>query len=500
MGDSEGAVSISQFKMLTDVAKAAAGSNTRRGLARRVGEALAGHLPVVCFELGWFEDRSAGTATAFLLEPGALAAETTRELRGPEISRIAAAGSARLEVSPAGERIVIVPLASSGNPLGFARISLAANSQDACLSGHVLEVLGGMLAFAQHHCRLVERIAKLSWAAHQESQDLREELRKYSESDKIVARSDAMRRVLESVHRVAVHGTTVLLRGESGTGKELMARRIHQLSKRARQPFVAVNCGALPETLIESELFGHEKGAFTGATARYRGRFERANNGTIFLDEIAELPPSVQVKLLRVLQEGEFERVGGEQSIRVNVRVIAATNQPLEAMMERGAFRADLFYRINVFPIVIPPLRERKEDIPVLARALLAEASKRLGCRLPPLGPKAMAKLLDSAWNGNVRELANTLERALILSQGRELQFDELPALAAPSVSGDEDIAETFDQGARRIIAKALESCRGRIYGKDGAAARLGIPPSTLQGKMRRLRIRPRDFRLSRAQ
>jgi transcriptional regulator with GAF, ATPase, and Fis domain len=351
------------------------------------------------------------------------------------------------------------------NRIFCTEISLAADSQDARLSGHVLEVLGGMLAFAQHHCRLVERIAKLSSSAHQESQDLREELRKYSDSDKIVARSAAMRRVLESVHRVAVHDTTVLLRGESGTGKELLARRIHQLSKRVRQPFVV------------------------GAAARYRGRFERANNGTIFLDEIAELPPSVQVKLLRVLQEREFERVGGEQSIRVNVRVIAATHRPLEAMMERGTFRADLFYRINVFPIAIPPLRDRKEDIPVLARALLAEASKRLVCRLPPLGAKAMAKLLDSPWNGNVRELANTLERALILSQGRELQLEESADVGMAAVSKSEEAAETFDQGARRLIQRALEACRGRVYGKHGAAARLGIPPSTLQGKMRRLGI-----------
>lgn len=304
-----------------------------------------------------------------------------------------------------------------------------------------------------------------------------------------------MRRVLESVDMVSRHDTTVLLRGESGTGKELLARRIHQLSRRVRQPFVAVNCGALPETLIESELFGHEKGAFTGASARYRGRFERANNGTIFLDEIGDLPPAVQVKLLRVLQEGEFERLGGEEPIRVNVRIVAATHRPLEAMMERGTFRTDLFYRINVFPIVVPPLRDRKEDIPILARALLAEASTRLGCRLRPIGARTLKRLLDCPWYGNVRELSNTLERALIMSKTRELELDELTNPVACPVSPIDESVETFEQGSRRIIERALEACRGRVYGKQGAAARLGIPPSTLQGKMRRLRISRRNLR-----
>jgi transcriptional regulator with GAF, ATPase, and Fis domain len=350
-----------------------------------------------------------------------------------------------------------------------------------------MEAVSSILAFAQRHCRLVERIAKVSSTAHHESKELREELRRHTDGDRIVARSESMRRVLQIVDLVAPHETTVLIRGESGTGKELLARRIHQLSIRARQPFVSVNCGALPETLVESELFGHEKGAFTGAVGQYRGRFERANNGTMFLDEVAELPASAQVKLLRVLQEGEIERLGGDRAIRVNVRVIAATHRPLEKMMESGAFRADLFYRINVFPILIPPLRERAEDIPVLAESLLADVSTRLGSRKPTLTPRGLSKLLASPWPGNVRELANVLERAAIMSQGRELEFPDIavPPLLGPPETGEP--AETFHEGARRLIQRALDACEGRVYGKRGAAARLRIPPSTLQGKMRSL-------------
>jgi transcriptional regulator with GAF, ATPase, and Fis domain len=354
-------------------------------------------------------------------------------------------------------------------------------------------MLRRILAFAQNHIRLVERIAKLSSAAYQESQGLRQELRKFTDSGEIVAQSEAMRRVLETAELVACHDTAVLLRGETGTGKELLARRIHKLSNRARQPFISVNCAAFPETLIESELFGHEKGAFTGAVRGYRGRFERAHNGTIFLDEIGDLPAAVQVKLLRVLQEGEFERLGGEETIRVNVRVLAATHRQLETMIEDGRFRADLFYRLNVFPIEIPPLRERKEDIPILAKSLLQETSRRLNLTPLPLNEISIARFLEYAWPGNVRELANTLERCLIMSQGRQLEVNDT-AFSFRSAVQRSDQLETFDQGARRTIQNALKSCGGRIYGKQGAAALLGIPPSTLQGKMRKYRIHRRDF------
>jgi transcriptional regulator with GAF, ATPase, and Fis domain len=480
--------------MVRDVTAGVASSNTRRTLVRRAAETLGQHLPLGSLELGWC-DAGAASAAALVVEPGAEMREFDRALGGSGTLAILRGGRPQFEVGRPGEDNVVIPLLSPEGASGYARLCFTVTPDASLVSEAVLETLGRILAFAQHHCRLVERIAKLSSGAQHETQTLRQELLRYTEPDTLVARSESMRRVVESADLVAQHDTAVLLRGESGTGKELLARRIHRLSRRARQPFVSVNCGALPETLMESELFGHEKGAFTGAVGRYRGRFERANNGTIFLDEIAELPQSAQVKLLRVLQEGEFERLGGEETVRVNVRVLAATHRPLESMMERGEFRADLFYRINVFPIVIPPLRERREDIPVLAQRILAETSKRLGCRMPPLGPKGAAKLLDCPWEGNVRELANTLERAVIVSQGRELDFSELPSGSLSLPSRPEGFPQTFEDAARRTIRNALEACQGRVYGRQGAAARLGMPPSTLQGKMRRLGISRRDFR-----
>lgn len=472
--------------MVVDVTDAASASNTRRALTYRVGNAFSKYLPVSRFELGWCRETDIASAEAVVFRKGPDVRESTRDLRGTGIARILQAGKPERVPTSTGEDLVL-PLVDSEGARGYACVSFAATPDQAYLSEPVLGMLGRMLSFAQGHCRLVERIAKLSSAAQHESQDLRQELRRYTEADGIVSRSESMRKALESADLVARHDTAVLLRGESGTGKELVARRIHRLSRRARQPFVSVNCGALPETLIESELFGHERGAFTGAAGRYRGRFERANNGTIFLDEIAELPPSAQVKLLRVLQEGEFERLGGEETIRVNVRVLAATHRPLEAMTEEGKFRTDLFYRINVFPIVLPALRERPEDIPVLARTLLASMSKRLGIPIPPLHARGIAKLVDYSWPGNVRELANALERALIVAQGRELDFHDLPGNSPSVVSKAGDTAETFNDGARRTIQRALEASGGRIYGAQGAAARLGIPPSTLQGKMQKL-------------
>lgn len=448
------------YVVLAAVTDAAAASNTRRLLLQNVRTALLQHLPLLSFDMEWPDDPKFAAATSSRKE----------DLKGSR------GGTGT---------VLIVPLADKGT----ARLVLT--SEEVSLPEAFLTALGSILSFGQRHCLVVERLAKLSSSAHHESQDLRERLQKYIVPDAVVASSAAMQRVIESAELVAGHNTTVLLRGESGTGKEVLARRIHRLSKRSRQPFVSVNCAALPETLIESELFGHERGAFTGATNRYRGRFERANNGTIFLDEIGDLPPSSQVKLLRVLQEGEFERLGGEETVRVNVRILAATNRPLEEMIENGTFRADLYYRLSVFPISIPPLRERKEDLLLLAQTLLRETAKRLGCPAVPLSPKSVAKLYDSPWPGNVRELANTIERALIMSNGRTLEFHDLKAPQHGDPAGR--TSETFQDGSRRLIESALDACGGRIYGKDGAAARLGMPPSTLQGKMRRLGMNRRN-------
>jgi formate hydrogenlyase transcriptional activator len=474
------------FRLLSDTATVAATSNTRRVLVRKVAEVLSRHLAIASFELGSCSDERAQSAMVSAVVGEREREEATRRLNA-ELARIIREGSPVIL-----NDVVTLPLLNPETTPGYARITFSSPAGASVFTPPLAGLFARILGVAQSHCRLIERVAKMSSTAHHESRQLREELRKHIEPGNIVARSESMRKVLESVNLVALHDTTVLLRGESGTGKELLARRIHQLSRRSRQPFISVNCGALPETLIESELFGHEKGAFTGAVGRYRGRFERANNSTLFLDEVAELPVSAQVKLLRVLQEGEFERLGGEETIRVNVRVVTATNRALEEMTAAGAFRLDLFYRINVFPIVIPPLRDRPEDLPVLARTVLSETAKRLGCRLPPIGSRAMETLLAHTWPGNVRELANTLERALIMSQGKELEMTDLPSPPAPTVTSSTQLTETFADGARRTIQTALEACGGKIYGKHGAAARLGIPPSTLQGKMRRLHLKRR--------
>jgi transcriptional regulator with GAF, ATPase, and Fis domain len=473
------------IKLISDVATAAVSSSTPQSLTHKVGEALSRHLPMTSLELGWSGD---SWQPAFVTIFTTRSAVRTVERDVRSILRLAQTDEIRSDANASGGLTIVIPLIDHSGR-GYAQISLPTVATLGPLT-QVLETLGRLLTVAQSHCRTIERIARQSSTAHHERRELRDELLKLTDPDRIVARSQAMRDVIEKASLVARHDSVVLIRGESGTGKELLARRIHNLSRRAKQPFVAVNCGALPESLIESELFGHERGAFTGATARYRGRFERAHNGTIFLDEIAELSLSAQVKLLRILQEGELERLGGESAIRVNVRVLAATHRPLETLIEQGLFREDLYYRINVFPIMIPSLRERREDIPFLVRTLLTEISKRLDCPVPMLSSRAMARLLEYRWPGNVRELENTLERALIVSEGRDLQFPELTTKATSVTTPTNNQAETFNDSARRAIQRALDTCQGRIYGKDGAAARLGLAPSTLQGKMRKLHMK----------
>ncbi len=303
----------------------------------------------------------------------------------------------------------------------------------------------------------------------------------------IIGSAPVMQRVYQSLKMVAATDTTVLLLGETGTGKELLARTIHNLSGRKDHVMVKVNCGALPAGLVESELFGHEKGAFTGATAQKKGRFELAHRGTIFLDEIGELPLDTQVKLLRVLQEQEFERVGGAQTLKVNVRVIAATNRHLQEEVQRGAFRADLFYRLNIFPIQIPSLRERQEDIPLLANYFVREFARRIGKRINSINQKALEKLTRYEWPGNVRELANILERAVILCQGRVLQEEHIGIFTAATPTLEK--FETLEEAERRHILQALEKTHGVLAGPKGAAQLLGINRSTLWSRMRKLGI-----------
>jgi len=313
----------------------------------------------------------------------------------------------------------------------------------------------------------------------------------YSFED-MVGKSNALRKVLEQVAIVAPTDSTVLLHGETGTGKELVARALHSLSPRKNRNLVRLNCAAIPAGLVESELFGHEKGAFTGALLQKRGRFELADNGTLFLDEIGDISLDLQPKLLRALQEHEFERLGSTKTIRVDARLIAATHRDLWAMIREGKFREDLFYRLNVFPIEVPPLRERREDIPLLVHYFVARFARLMEKRIGSVPARAMDALANAPWPGNIRELENFIERCVILTRGDQLlvPVDELARTASvPSMH-----ASTFHEAERLAIVNALQSCGGRIAGRGGAAEHLGLKRTTLQRKMSRLNISRSDY------
>ena len=305
----------------------------------------------------------------------------------------------------------------------------------------------------------------------------------------IIGKSPAIQKVLEQVEIVAPTDSTVLLHGETGTGKELVAKAIHNLSSRRERDFVRMNCAAIPSGLLESELFGHEKGAFTGALMQRRGRFEVADGGSLFLDEIGDISLELQPKLLRAIQEQEFERLGSSKTIHVNVRLIAATHRDLRAMIRDEKFREDLFYRFNVFPIEIPPLRERREDIPLLVNYFVSRVSGRMGRQIKSIPRRAMEILTNCPWKGNIRELANFIERAVILSRGHELDIpvSELPTSSEISVAMA--TPSSFRQAESSVIIDALKAASGRIAGKGGAAERLGLKRTTLQNKIRRLGI-----------
>jgi transcriptional regulator with GAF, ATPase, and Fis domain len=325
---------------------------------------------------------------------------------------------------------------------------------------------------------------------------LREEIDQTSMFEEIVGASPPLRAVLSHVSKVAPTDSTVLLTGETGTGKELIARAIHKRSPRAARAFVAVNCAAVPSSLSASELFGHERGAFTGALQRRQGRFELADGGTIFLDEVAELPAETQIMLLRVLQEREFERVGGSGPVRVNVRVIAATNRDLHAAMADGTFRADLFYRLNVFPLNMPPLRDRRPDVPLLAEYFAHRYAKRAGKRIRLL-TKATSTLLQSyGWPGNIRELQNVIERAVIVCDSDTLSIDPrwLSGRSLGTAPVRSPSPATLASQEKDAIEAALTESKGRVAGPFGAAGRLGVPASTLESKIKALNIDKRRF------
>jgi formate hydrogenlyase transcriptional activator len=346
----------------------------------------------------------------------------------------------------------------------------------------------------ERDARIAELEARLALLERfqRETAYLRDQSRTEHNLRVLTGESAAMKGVRLAIGQVARTDSTVLIHGETGTGKELVARAIHQLSPRRERLLVAVNCAALAPGLIASELFGHEVGAFTGATRRRIGRFELAQQGTLFLDEVGELPPETQVLLLRVLQQRVIERVGGTEPIAVDVRVVAATHRDLAKAMSDGRFRADLYFRLNVFPIHVPPLRQRREDIPDLVHHFLHHFGRRMNKPITRISPEALRLLTDYSWPGNVRELENLVERAMIVSTGELLTIDphwlEPAPAPAPAANANREPAALADI-ERRAILDALQRCGGRIYGTGGAAAALGLKPTTLYGKMRKLGI-----------
>ncbi len=328
--------------------------------------------------------------------------------------------------------------------------------------------------------------------SQQQKDYLEEELQISNQFDEIVGGNSSLKRVLKQVEDVAGTDATVLILGETGTGKELIARAVHRLSPRRCHSFVKLNCSAIPSGLLESELFGHEKGAFTGAIAQKIGRLELAHQGTFFLDEIGDLPAELQPKILRALQEKEFERVGGTRTIPVNVRLVAATNRDLAKMVNAGQFRSDLYYRLRVFPVTIPPLRERREDIPLLVQYFLATHAKRMGRHIETIPSETMDALVKWHWPGNVRELENFIERSVILSPGPLLRAPLAELQAIEESSGPVDT--NLEAAEREHILRILRECRGMIGGANGAAERLGLKRTTLNSKIKKLRILRRDY------
>jgi formate hydrogenlyase transcriptional activator len=353
-----------------------------------------------------------------------------------------------------------------------------------------LHLVANQVALAVENALAFQQIEALKDKLHKEKAYLEEEVRTEHNFGQVVGESPALQRVLKLAETVAPTGSTVLIRGETGTGKELVARAIHDLSPRKDRTFVKLNCAAIPTGLLESELFGHERGAFTGAIAQKAGRFELAHQGTLFLDEVGDIPLELQPKLLRVLQEQEFERLGATRTVRVDVRLVAATNRDLVQMVAEGRFRSDLYYRLNVFPLLVPPLRERADDIPRLVRHFTQRFARRMGRQIETIPSEVMHALVRYPWPGNIRELQNVIERAVILSPGPSLQAP-LGELQPARALANEPTAEavTLADAEKEHILGVLRETSWVVGGPEGAASRLGMRRSTLQWKMKKLGI-----------
>ncbi len=408
---------------------------------------------------------------------------------------------------PVDAPFLLAPVTQNLEPIGLIRIVFPSGATFGALGRSLLEdVLAPLTSLFENDYRLRE-MERLRATAEADRHTLLARLGRDTLSETIVGADTGLRGVMERVAQVAPTDASVLILGETGSGKEVIARAIHERSLRHAGPFIRVNCGALPPEMIDSELFGHEKGSFTGALAIRRGWFERADRGTLFLDEVGELPLAAQVRLLRVLQDGVLQRIGSETDIHVDVRVIAATHRDLPYMVQEGGFREDLWYRIAVFPIILPPLHERLADIELLARHFIRRAAQQLGVQEPPLRPAQVQRLMEYRWPGNVRELGSVLERAVILGYGRELDLDTALGvqLVKPSKPTGSEQATEANPAATSVeplhkvvaahLARALVATRGRIDGPQGAARLLGLNPSTLRAKLLKHNIDSASYR-----
>ena len=388
-----------------------------------------------------------------------------------------------------------LPLIKQGELIGTIKFLSREKDSHTAAQVQLLQDIANIVAIAVSNALAYDEIKSLKEQLLLENRVLQEDIVNRSIYEEIVGSSKSLQKVLAAIEKVAFTDSTVLITGETGTGKELVAHAIHRRSQRCDRALVKVNCAALPAELIASELFGHEKGAFTGALQQRIGRFEAANGGTIFLDEIAELSPEIQVSLLRVLQEKEFERVGGNRTIKTDVRVIAATNKDLWREVSEGRFRMDLFYRLNVFPVHVPSLRERVNDIPVLVDYFAARLARRTGKKISQIEKQSLCAMQQYSWPGNIRELQNVIERCVILAEGEVLRLDSGMLMQGTQSATTAPVATGFGSDRKAQIEAVLRETRGRVYGPRGAAARFGVPATTLDSQIRALGINKHQFK-----